>query len=172
MNDLIFFFFYNFAHQSVSLDKFFIFLAVYFPYAVGLLAIALFLFYYKSWREFFIVFFSAGLAWLVANLLKIFIHTLRPSFVLANVQSLFVENNFAFPSGHASFFSALAVSIFLLHKKPGYWFMIFAFLIGIARIVTGVHFPVDILGGFVLGSFVSVFVSYIFGKFAYSPKSV
>jgi len=30
--------------------------------------------------------------------------------------------------------------------------MFFAFLIGIARIIAGVHFPIDILGGFILGA--------------------
>jgi membrane-associated phospholipid phosphatase len=52
---------------------------------------------------------------------------------------------------------ALAFALYFNHKKvglpaqAGYWFIFFALLIGVARIMAGVHFPIDILGGFVLG---------------------
>jgi len=36
--------------------------------------------------------------------------------------------------------------------------MFFALLIGLARIVAGVHFPLDILGGFALGIAVAFLV--------------
>jgi membrane-associated phospholipid phosphatase len=36
-------------------------------------------------------------------------------------------------------------------------------LIGVARIIAGVHFPIDILGGFCLG----FLVAYLFNKFEY-----
>ena len=74
---------------------------------------------------------------------------------MSDVQSLIKETGFSFPSGHASFFMALACAIFISHKKAGYLFMFFALLIGIARIIAGVHFPVDILGGFILGYAIS-----------------
>jgi membrane-associated phospholipid phosphatase len=105
----------------------------------------------KKKKEILFVFFTGALAWVLANALKIFIHTDRPFIALSNVQALFSKTGFSFPSGHATFFMALAVSIFFLHKKAGYIFMFFALLIGIARIIAGIHFPVDILGGFVLG---------------------
>ena len=41
--------------------------------------------------------------------------------------------------------------------------MLFALVIGVARIMLGVHFPGDILGGFVLGALVAYAVAY-FGK--------
>jgi undecaprenyl-diphosphatase len=81
--------------------------------------------------------------------------------VFPQVHSLFAESWYSFPSGHATFFMALAVSIFLSHKKAGYLFMFFALLIGIARIIAGVHFPVDILGGFVIGALVAFFVKSV-----------
>jgi undecaprenyl-diphosphatase len=106
------------------------------------------------------VFFSGCLAWILAYALKFLFHTLRPFDVISQVHSLIPESGFAFPSGHATFFMALAVSIFFLHKKAGYVFMFFALLIGLARIMAGVHFPIDILVGFVLGGIVSCLVAF------------
>jgi membrane-associated phospholipid phosphatase len=56
---------------------------------------------------------------------------------------------------------ALAVSIFFSHKKMGYVFIALAFVIGFARIAGGVHFPVDILGGFILGALVAYLVKNV-----------
>ena len=161
MNNIVFFFFYNLAHQSQIFDNVIIFFAVYFPYLVIALAGIFLLFYRKSWREFFIVFISSGVAYVFSKVLKILIHMPRPFDAFSQVSSLIPETGYAFPSGHATFFMALAVAIFLLHKKVGYVFMFFAFLIGLSRITAGVHFPIDILGGFVLGTGVSYLVAYL-----------
>jgi membrane-associated phospholipid phosphatase len=109
-------------------------------------------------KEILMVFFTSGFAWIVARLLKIFIQIDRPFVKFTDIQALFPETGFAFPSGHATFYMALAFSIFFLHKKVGYYFMFFALLIGLARIMAGVHFPVDILGGFIFGGFIAYFV--------------
>lgn len=174
MNEIIFSFFYNLAHQSELFDKVVIFLAVYFPYIV-IIAAGIFLLihhevllshspfkeFVKKWKEIVLVFFSSGLAWVIAKILKFLIQTDRPFIALPNIHPLFSETGFAFPSGHATFFMALAVSIFLSHKRAGYVFMFFALLIGLARVVGGVHFPIDILGGFVLGALVAYFLKNV-----------
>lgn len=165
MNNQIFYFFYNLSHKSDFLDKIFIFFADTLPYIFVLFTI-IFLFYHheifsaekpfsafiQKWKEICLVFFSGIMAWVLAYILKILIHTPRPFDILPNVNSLFPETGYAFPSGHATFFMALAFAIFFYHKKVGYVFIFLALLIGIARIVSGVHFPIDILGGFILGS--------------------
>jgi membrane-associated phospholipid phosphatase len=178
MNNQIFFFFYNLAHQSDIFDKVVVFLAVYFPYLVIILAGLFLLFHHEVLRaenpyqvflekkkEIFITFFGGALAWIVAYGLKILIQLPRPfDKVPAQVQALFTETGYAFPSGHATFFMALAFSLFFLHKKAGSAFMIFAILIGLARIIAGVHFPVDILGGFLLGAFISFLAQPFFSS--------
>jgi len=174
MNNTIFFFFYNFAHQSVFTDKLIVFFAVYFPFVVVMLAGLFLLFHHEvlkaenpfrvfleKKKEILVVFFSSFLAYFLASILKILFHTTRPFLVLPNANALFNESSFAFPSGHAAFFSALAFSIFFLHKKAGYVFIFFALLIGLARIMAGVHFPIDILGGFVLGFLVAYFMKNV-----------
>lgn len=160
MNNTIFPFFYNLAHQSNFFDYVVIFFGFWFPYIVIGLAGLFLIFYRKSWRESFLVFFSGGLAVFFDLILKNLIQIPRPFLALNNIQTLFPEAGYAFPSGHATFFAALAISIFFLNKKAGYFFMFFALLIGLARIIAGVHFPVDILGGFALGAFVAYVVAY------------
>lgn len=161
MNNDIFYFFYNLAHQNIFLDKLIVFFAFYFPFLVTFLAFLYLLFYRKSLRELISVFLIASTAGLISKFLKILIHLPRPSFVLPDIQTLFLKTSYSFPSDHATFFMALAVSIFFLHKKTGlsaqasYVFMFFAFLIGLARIAAGIHFPADILGGFALGILVA-----------------
>ncbi len=177
MNNLIFFFFYNFAHQSQILDWLIVFFAVYFPYLVVMFAGLFLLFHHEVlkaesparvlWekkREITAVFLPGVTAWVVSFILKNLFQTTRPFLALTNVSSLFSESGFAFPSGHATFYSALAFSIFFLHKKAGYVFMLFALIIGVARIAGGVHFPVDILGGFLLGFVISYVFNYFIKK--------
>jgi len=149
------------------MDQLIIFFAVYFPYIVIAAAGVILLFKYKSWREFFIVFATSGSAWIITHILKNLIQASRPE-----VQALFEADGYAFPSGHAAFFFALAISTLFFHKKTGYWFMFFAALISLVRIMAGVHSPVDILGGFVLGALLAYLVKYIYDKFAYSPNKV
>ncbi len=159
MNNQIFYFFYNLAHQSNFFDHVVIFFGNYFPYLVILIAGIFLIFYRKSWREFFLVFFSGGLAVFFDLIFKYLVHAPRPFVALDNIRTLFPESGYAFPSGHATFFAALAVSIFFLNKKSGYIFMFFALLIGLARIIAGVHFPGDIFGGFILGAVLSILIN-------------
>lgn len=180
MNETIFYFFYNFAHQSVSLDWLIVFCAQTFPYIVIMLAGIFLLFHHEifraqnpfqvlmqKYREILIVFFSAGIAVVLAKLFKLLFHTIRPFELLPQVQSLFFESDYAFPSGHATFFMALAFAIYFSHKKIGYVFMFLALIIGLARVVAGVHFPIDILGGFLLGIGTAYLVRHLSFRFAY-----
>ncbi len=174
MNNAIFFFFYNLAHQSVFFDKLVIFFAVYFPYIVILSAAIFLLFHHEvfssekppkafaqKWKEIFAVFFSGIAAWALAYGLKYLFHISRPFVQFPNIHPLFLETDYSFPSGHATFFMALALALFFSHKKAGYWFILFALLIGIARIIAGVHFPMDILGGFILGFIIAFFLKNV-----------
>ncbi len=59
----------------------------------------------------------------------------------------------SFPSDHAALFFGLSTTIFLTHRSVG----LFAFaytliMIMIPRLITGLHYPSDLLGGALLGS--------------------
>jgi undecaprenyl-diphosphatase len=168
MNESIFYFLYNLAHQSEFLDKFFIFSAVYLPY-IAIFAAFVFLLkhheifesqnpvgaFIEKWKEILGVFVASLVAWIVARVLKVLISTDRPVSALLDIKPLFLDDSFAFPSGHATFFFTLAFIIYFHHKKSGIIFILLAGLISLARVASGVHFPIDILGGFALGALIA-----------------
>ncbi len=180
MNNQIFYFFYNFAHQSIFFDKLVVFLGYVFPLLL-LFMVCVFVFYkmeiyqkklinYENFKKlvfsFILILGPAFIAFLFATFLKDVIQIDRSFVQFDTVSPLFSPNQeYSFPSTHAAIFSALALTIYFYHKKAGYWFMFFALLIGVARIVAGVHFPVDILAGFTLGFLISYFsYSLVFSR--------
>ena len=116
----------------------------------------------KIWI-FCIVFFSAIITKFgVAELIHIFYQRPRP-FLTYNIFPLFSENTYSFPSGHASFFFAFSFAIYLYNKKWGFWFLVASVFMTVSRIIAGVHYPSDILGGMVLGILVAYFTFEYFG---------
>ena len=53
--------------------------------------------------------------------------------------------------------AAMAFSIFCFNRRLGYWFLGLAVLNSLARIFVGVHWPSDILGGF-LAAVISILI--------------
>lgn len=65
----------------------------------------------------------------------------------------------SFPSGHATFFMALAVYLILAgDKKLGWFLLVSAVVIGLARVAAGVHWPSDITAGWLVGGIISFIV--------------
>lgn len=59
-----------------------------------------------------------------------------------------------FPSDHATLAAAVAAGAWLVNRWLGAIATLAALLLGFARVYVGVHFPQDVLGGFVLGTVV------------------
>lgn len=70
----------------------------------------------------------------------------------------------SFPSGHATILSALGASVFFTEKIPGEIIFLGAIIVGSARVLAGVHYWTDILGGLGLGIGVSVLVYLLHKK--------
>lgn len=106
--------------------------------------------------------FASFTAWVITEAIKNFFPTIRP-FLLngENPLTITVPGDGAFPSSHSALAFSLAVTIFMHDRKVGAYYLIAAFLIGIARIAAHVHYPIDILGGALLGTLVAVFVEKI-----------
>lgn len=103
-----------------------------------------------------------AIAWAISYIIKISFAISRPFLEFSEVIPLFLYGgNDSFPSGHATLFAALAVAIYLHHRKVGAIFIFAAFVIAIARVIAGVHFPIDILVGWFIGGSVSYF-TYLF----------
>jgi len=169
MNVELFYFLNNLAVSSSSVSGAAVFLANDFGYLLIVL-LGYFLVTHgdkkRATRELFTVICAALAALVVAHAIKYFFYTPRPFAALPDVNLIFPhEADGAFPSGHATFFSALAVAMWFYHKRLAYFFGLGAILIGLSRIISGVHFPVDILGGFVLGSTVAVLAYFLAAGF-------
>lgn len=66
----------------------------------------------------------------------------------------------SFPSGHAAFMFALAFTLYSFDKKGGRIVFGLAILTGIARVLAGVHYWYDIVGGALFGYVVALIVTY------------
>lgn len=100
--------------------------------------------------------FSCALAYVVTDLIKNIIPTVRPFEAYGlTPESLTVPNDSAFPSTHTAVGFALAVTILKHDKKLGILYLIMAGLVGIARIIAHVHYPIDIIAGAFLGTIIS-----------------
>lgn len=123
--------------------------------AVGL-CLALSYSYYKHWRYAVQILTVLILASVSNVILKHFIDRARPT-----IEHLVSVRSLSYPSGHAM--SAMAFYgfvIFLVYRsrfnvfiKAGIILLLFALIlaIGVSRIYLGVHFPSDIVGGFIAG---------------------
>ncbi len=74
----------------------------------------------------------------------------RPFLVLSNINLLHLEENYSFPSSHTV--TAFAGGL-ILGKKYGYLKILIALavLIGFSRVYIGVHYPLDVIFGAILG---------------------
>ncbi len=172
----IFYFFNNLAGKNVWFDRLIIFLAQDLGYVI-LAAVLIFLIFHcpskpwpgSRWKErlakIFIIFGGTGLAFIVTQILKKIILSPRPELFLSEANFLLIKTGFdSFPSAHATFFAALATLLYFYNKKAGRLAWLGALLIGLSRIAAGVHFPIDILFGWLIGFLTALTVARITKK--------
>lgn len=150
------------AFKHSWLDTLAIFLAEYLPYV---LAGVLFLFLLKNFRKHWKMVAGSVLAgflgWLITQIIRFFWFHSRP-FAVSSVNLLLTHSpTSSFPSAHTTAFFALSALLLFYNKKLGVIFLIASFLIGLARVFCGLHWPSDVLAGIVLGVLVAIFVHQI-----------
>ncbi|MDD5221474.1 MAG: phosphatase PAP2 family protein [Candidatus Pacebacteria bacterium] len=158
---IIFKAFNNLVGKCDIFDKFVIFCAEYLGY-IYLLIIGFILLknFKKNIYTIIEICISAFLARIViAEIIRYIFYTDRP-FVNFNVNQLLHHSASAsFPSGHAIFFFAVSISVFLWNREWGIIGLLVSALMSLARIYGGIHWPSDILIGAGLGILVAIGVN-------------
>lgn len=141
--------------NSAFLEGLGIFLAVYLPYF--LVAGFIFLIFKEKNRLKRLFLLLEGMLaailsrGILVETIRFFYHRSRP-FEVLNILSLIGDNlSGSFPSGHAAFFFALALVVFSINRQWGVWYLTLATLNGLSRIFVGVHWPLDIIAGALIG---------------------
>lgn len=100
-----------------------------------------------------------------ASILKPLFGRIRPCHALDNVRLLVgCGGRLSFPSSHATNISAVAVLFGYFYRKGTLWFVLIAALVGFSRIYVGVHYPGDVIFGFMVGISLSILLLYIYHK--------
>jgi len=157
----------NFAGRYIWLDTLGIFSAQYLEY---ILLFCLILFLAKNFKKNLKMVIEAFFGAILAK--EIFVDIIRQlfprprPFVEDQIYSL-IEHAVtpAFPSAHAAFYFAVGTIVYFHNKKSGFLFLLAAFLISIARIFTGVHWPSDILAGSLIGIFSAIIINRVAKEF-------
>jgi undecaprenyl-diphosphatase len=148
------------AHRSPLLDPLMIAFSYFGAYAWIVLAVLMGIARPRKWPGVFQVILAIGLSTLLTDtILKPFVGRTRPYVDRADVQVIGVRlTNASFPSTHASnaFAGAYAMSSVFPAARPIVWGI--AAVASVARVYVGVHYPLDVAFGGLVGLAAAAFV--------------
>lgn len=175
--DLLLFSYLNaIAGRADAIDWLIVFLAVGFAYVVvTLVGLVLLLSKKRPRKERLVVFLLAlGSATFarfgITGVIWRFYERPRP-FLSHEVNQLLFVDAPSFPSGHSTFMFAFSTVVYLYDRKIGVILYACSILIVLSRIAASVHYPSDILGGFVIGTLTGYLAYRFIGMRALNGKS-
>lgn len=151
-NESLFFLIRGFSDKNFLLDQTMIFGADYLIYFVFLIITALTIKgSQKEKSAMVLIFLSIPIAVLLIKLIHLFYYLPRPFTTYDFSPMIHYIEDASFPSRHTTIATTIAFAYFFAKSKFFLLFLTFALWVGISRIFVGVHYPLDILGGFFLG---------------------
>ena len=162
-------------YANATLDAFFVSFTqlggLVFMVVAGLALLAYFL-YKKRYSDALFAAVSLGGVAVVNVILKSIFERPRPDLW----DWLIHETSMSFPSGHATATMALAMCILILVWRTKWrlaaciTLFLYVVSIGISRLYLGVHYPTDILGGWLLGIAWVTFVAWMIRRYGRKAK--
>lgn len=151
-NTALFFLIFGLSNHTPFADNLMIFGARFVIYLTFLIMfILIFKGGSKEKKAMLLAILSMPITVLVIMGIHLFLYEPRP-FVTYHFTPLYPYNpDASFPSRHASFMSIIAFSYLYYKSKWSFLFLFLMLLVDISRIYVGVHYPIDILGGFIVG---------------------
>jgi undecaprenyl-diphosphatase len=135
------------------------------PIVIALLALVLFGGRYGRVTVVLAVLVIAFSDQIVNFVLKPLVGRERPCFVLEHVRLLIHQpHSRSFPSSHAANSAAMAALFSARYPKWTPVLVCSALLVGISRIVVGVHYPSDVAVGFILGTSFALGILHVWKK--------
>lgn len=153
-NIAIFFLIFGLSNQHLMLDYLMIFGAEYVIYLTLLLIFIISIKGKVEERKSLILFLvSLPIIIVLIKIIHIFIFEQRPYVTEDIIPLISHKADASFPSRHTSVMAAIAFSYIFFKSR---WYPLLLILnawVGVARVYVGVHYPFDILGGFIVGLF-------------------
>ena len=151
-NTALFFLVFDLSNHSNFADSLMIFGARFLIYLTFLLVIlAAFKGGVKEKKAMILAFLAIPIAVLLIKGIHLFFIEPRPFVNLHFSPLLDTDADASFPSRHTSVMALVAFSFVHFKSKWASLFLLLMIWVGISRIYVGVHYPLDILGGIVVG---------------------
>ena len=158
LNQNLFFWIFSLSNQSYFLDNLMIFGARDLIYVMILFNLFLIL-KTKNLKLFILTLTSIIIGFILFKIIEFSIFEQRP-YITFLLTPLILDPpiNSAFPSRHALVAAFIAFPYLILNLKFKWLFIFCLVWVSLARVFVGVHYPLDVLGGIILGFF-SVWIS-------------
>ena len=112
---------------------------------------------------------GAGFANLFVRIFNDHFERARPFLTLEDVEVLFyAPTDPTFPSNAAAYAFAMAAGVWLGNRRWGYVIGAFAFVFSFGRVYAGMHFPLDVVAGALMG----ILTTYLFSRLVVVLKPI